>query len=214
MLRALAAAFAVLMVTACGSVPGTPGAQGPTAASVAIQAGDLPSGMKRCDVSGDIDSYLNSIKTKDPSAYAATKAEWDAAKKNGATAGEVVFFADTATNCKSVASNTAGVSSATYKLVVNFVLQFKDAATAAKGYTNQSIMGFSQSALTTAGSSAVQGTKTGLGPNSVTLTIGISTQSFYIAVWQNKSFMSILAILNIDSAASQKAALSENARIH
>ncbi|HEV2035790.1 MAG TPA: hypothetical protein VGU71_16615 [Candidatus Dormibacteraeota bacterium] len=213
MLKTLAAAFALLMVFACGSTPGAT-VQGPTAASVAMQTGDLPSGMKKCDVSGDIDSYLNSIKTKDPSAYATTKAEWDAAKKSGATAGEVVFFADTTANCKALASNSSGVSSATYKLVVNFVLQFKDAATAAKGYTNQSIMGFSQASLTTAGTAAVVGTKTGLGPNSVTLTVPISSQSFYIAVWQNKAFMSILAILNIDSAASQKAALSENARIH
>lgn len=179
-----------------------------------MQSSDLPSGMQKCDVSGDIDSYLNTMKTKDPSTYATTKAEWDAAKKNGATAGEVVFFADSATNCKSVSSSSSGVSSATYKLVVNFVLQFKDAASAAKGYTTESIMGFSQAALTTAGTAAVIGTKTGLGANSVTLTVHVSTQSFYIAVWQNKAFMSILAILNIDPAASQKAALAENARIH
>ena len=200
------------MVIACGSTPGIT-AQGPTAASVAMQAGDLPSGMQKCAVSGDIDSYLNSIKAKDTSAYTTTKAEWDAAKKSGATAGEVVFFADSAANCKALESNTSGVTSATYKLAVNFVLQFKDAATAAKGYNTQSIMGFSQSALTTAGTAAVIGTKTGLGANSVTLTVHISTQSFYIAVWQNKAFMSILAILNIDPVASQKAAVAENGRI-
>jgi hypothetical protein len=179
-----------------------------------MQASDLPSGMQKCTVSGDIDSYLNSIKTKDPSAYTTTKAEWDAAKKNGATAGAVVFFADTATNCKALESNTSGVSGATYKLAVNFVLQFKDAASAAKGYTTESIMGFSQAALSTAGTAAVIGTKTGLGANSVTLTVHVSTQSFYIAVWQNKAFMSILAILNIDPVVCQKAALAENGRIH
>jgi hypothetical protein len=213
MSKTLAAAFAALMVIACGSTPIT-GAQSPTAASVAMQSGDLPSGMLKCPVSADIDTYLNSIQTKDPTTYATTKAEWDGAKKNGATAGEVVFFADTANNCKATESSASGVSSATYKLVVNFVLQFKDAASAAKGYTTESIMGFSQAALTTAGTPAVVGTKTGLGANSVTLTINISTQSFYIAVWQNKAFMSILAILNIDPVASQKAAVKENSRIH
>src|ERR1700736_5584503 len=117
MIRTVAAAFAMLVVIACGSTPST-AVQGPTAAEVAMQASDLPSGMQKCTVSGDIDSYLNSIKTKDPSAY-------------------------TTTNCKALESNTSGVSGATYKLAVNFVLQFKDAASAAKGYTTESIMGFS-----------------------------------------------------------------------
>ena len=36
---------------------------------------------------------------------------------------------------------------------------------------------------------------------------------YYVAVWQNKAFMVILAILNIDPAAAKKAALAENARI-
>ncbi len=209
----LAAAVALLMVIACGSSPIT-AAQGPSVASVAVQAGDLPSGMHRCDLSGDITSFLNKIKTTSPSTYTTTKAEWDAAKKNGATAAEVVFFADSTANCKAVESDTSGVSSATYKLVVNFVFQFKDEASAAKGYTTESIFGFSQSTLKTGGAPVTEGTKTGLGANSITLAISISNQSFYIAVWQNKAFMVILAILNIDAAAGQKVAVAENGRIH
>jgi hypothetical protein len=34
-----------------------------------------------------------------------------------------------------------------------------------------------------------------------------------VAVWQNKAFMSILAILNIDTATCKKVALAENSRI-
>lgn len=209
----LTAAIALLMVVACGSSP-IATALGPSVASVAVQAGDLPKGMQKCDLSGDINTYLNKIKTSDPSAYTTTKAEWDAAQKAGATAAEVVFFSDSAAHCKTVAGSVAGVASTTYKLTLNFVVQFKDEATAAKGYTSASIFGFSQAALTTAGAPAIQGTKTGLGANSVTLAISISTQSFYIAVWQNKTFMVILAVLNIDSAAGQKAAVAENGRIH
>ncbi len=209
----LAAAAALFTVVACGAAaPAT--AQGPSVASVAVQASDLPKGMQRCDLSGDINSFLNRIKTTSPSTYTTTKAEWDAAQKNGATAAQVTFFADTATNCKAVESDTSGVSSATYKLVVNFVFQFKDEASAAKGYTTESIFGFSQSALKTGGAPITEGTKTGLGTNSITLSISISSQSFYIAVWQQKAFMVILAILNIDSVAGQKVAVAENGRIH
>src|SRR5258708_37763549 len=74
-------------------------------------------------------------------------------------------------------------------------------------------MGFSAAQLKTGGAPVVEGTNTGLTPNSIVLSISISTQSFYVAVWQNKAFMVILAILNIDSAASTKAALAENGRI-
>jgi hypothetical protein len=206
----LAAAAALLVVVACGSTtPAT--AQGPTAASVAVQSGDLPKGMQKCDVSGDIGSFLNKIKAKDPSTYNSTKAEWDAAQKNGATAAEVMFFTDSTANCKTVNSNLSGISSATYKLVLNFVIQFKDAATAANGYTKGQIFQVDPSQLAVGGANS--GTKTGLGPNSVSLSVSISNQSFYIAVWQNKAFMVILAIVNIDTATSQKVAVAENGRI-
>ena len=55
--------------------------------------------------------------------------------------------------------------------------------------------------------------KTGLSPNSIVLSVTISNQSFYIAVWQNKVFMVILAILNIDTATCKKVAQAENGRV-
>lgn len=207
MRSSLIAAIVVLMVVACGSSPSA--AQGPTVASVAVQPGDLPNSMHRCDLSGDINTFLTKIKTSSPSTYTTTKATWDLAQKNGATAGEVVFFADSTTNCKDVAANTSGISSATYKLVVDYVFQFKDEASATKYYSTES----SQAQLKTAGTPVTEGTKTGLGPNSVTVSFGFSSQTFYIAVWQHKAFTVILAILNLDAATSQKVAVAENKRI-
>jgi hypothetical protein len=208
----LAAAIAGLVLVACGSSPSTT-PQGPTVASVAVQSSDLPSGMHRCDLSGDVNSFLNKVKTSSPSTYKSTQAEWAAAQKNGAIAAEFVFFTDSTANCKAVGSNTSQISTATFKLVVNVVVQFKDEATAAKGYSTESILGFSKAQLTAPGSLAAVGTKTGLGPNSVTLSVSISNQAFYIAVWQQKAFMVVLVILNVDSATSQKVALKENGRI-
>ena len=37
--------------------------------------------MHKCDLSGDIDSFLNKSKTKDPNTYTSTKTEWDSAKQ-------------------------------------------------------------------------------------------------------------------------------------
>ena len=200
------------MLVACGgSSPVL--SSGPTAASIAVQAADLPSDMHKCDLSGDIDSFLNKSKTKDPNTYTSTKSEWDSAKQKGATAAYTAFYTDSTAHCTSIESNTSDISSATYKLVVNFVIQFKDEASASKGYTSESIFGFSASSLKSGGAPVVEGTATGLTKNSIVLSISISNQAFYVAVWQNKTFMVILAILNIDTATCKKVAQAENARI-
>src|SRR5487761_14674 len=122
MIRALTFVLAVLMVTACGS----PAVSAPTAASVAVQPGDVPNNMHRCSISGDIGSYLNNLKTKDPATYKSTNAEWTDAQSKGVTATQVTFYSDSDANCASVASAVANLSGAAYPLVVNFSVQFKD----------------------------------------------------------------------------------------
>jgi hypothetical protein len=169
--------------------------------------------MHKCDISGDIDSFLNTAKTKDPTTYKSTSSEWTAAKSAGATAAYVAFYTDSAAHCATVGSSSSDITTATFKLVVNFAIQFKDEASAGKGYTSESIFGFSASALKSGGAPVVEGTKTGLTPNSIQLSTSVASQSFFVAVWQNKSFMVILAILNIDPATSKKVAVAENSRI-
>jgi hypothetical protein len=212
--RSLAGLAVIFTVFACGG-PSLPGvvATGPTASSIAVQPGDLPSGMQKCDLSGDVDTFLNKTKTKDPATYTTTNKEWEDAKKLGATTGYTAFYSDTAAHCTSLESNSSDITTATYKLVVNFVIQFKDEASASKGYTGGSIFGFSASSLKTGGAPVVEGTATGLTANSIVLSISVSNQSFYVAEWQNKAFMVILAILNIDTATCKKVALAENSRI-
>jgi len=212
MTRPIAAFIALVVVAACGGSSPTPIVA--TASNVSVQPADLPAGMVRCDLSGDIDSYLNNIKAKDPATYTSTKNQWEAAQAKGATEAQVVFYTDSAPNCTSVESKVSNISSAAYKLVVNFVIQFKDEATAATGYTSEKIFGIDRTALGANGAPVVEGTKTGLGPNSIVLSVPIASQSFYIAVWQSKAFMVILGIINLDSATGQKVADAEYKRIH
>jgi len=169
--------------------------------------------MHRCSISGDIDTYIESLKTKDPPTYTSTKTEWTDAQSKGATAAQVVFYTDSEANCANVASTVANLSGAAYPLVVNFSVQFKDEASAASGYTNGQIFGIDRAMLKANGAPVVEGTKTGLGPNSIVLSTTILSQAFYIAVWQNKAFMVILGIINLDSATGQKVADAENKRI-
>jgi len=213
-MRASLTAIALLLaVGACGPVGGS-GTPAPSASSVAVKVGDLPSGMHRCDLSGDINSYLKKIQTTDPTTYASTKSHWDSAQKGGATAADVEFYTDSTAHCTGLQSNGSQIGSATYKLMVNFVFQFKDEASAATGYSSESIFGFSVNQLKQSQVPVTEGTATGLGKNSIVLTLEIAPQSFYIGVWQNKQFMSILGIFNIDAATDKKIALAENGRIH
>jgi hypothetical protein len=214
-MRASLTAIALLLVLgACGNPIGGSGTPAPSASSVAVKLSDLPSGMHRCDLSGDINSYLKKIQTSDPTTYASTKAHWDSAQKGGATAADAEFYTDSTAHCTGLESNGAQIGSAPYKLAVNFVFQFKDEASAVTGYTSDSIFGFSVSQLKAVPGPVTEGTTTGLGKNSIVVTLDVPPQTFYVAVWQNKQFMSILGIFNMDAAADKKVALAENARIH
>ena len=162
----------------------------------------------------DIANFIKSEQTPDPNTAQSMTKEWDAAKSKGAKGGYAAIYTDSAAHCAAIKSNSADIGAATYKLVVNFVIQFRDEKSAAAGYNNESILGFSASQLKAGGGAAVQeGTKTGLTANSITLIEPIGNQFFYIAVWQNKSFMVILAAVNLDSGAAKNVASSENSRI-
>jgi hypothetical protein len=200
----------VAMVAACGgSTPGTPAV---TAATVAVQQGDLPAGMVKCDLTGDISTFLNKEQSSDPSTYQSTKSEWDDAKTKGATSAYTAFYTDSGEHCTAIKAQGSSIGAASYKLVVNFVIQFKDEASAAKGYETGQVFNISPSELRKS-QAVIEGTNTGLTKNSIALNSPIANQTYYIAVWQNKTFLVILAILNVDGAASKKVATSENSRI-
>jgi hypothetical protein len=209
--RSLAGLAVIVMAVACGGSPST-AVTGPTAASVSTQSADLPSDMRKCSLSGDIQSFLNKSKTQDPTTYTSFTNYWNAEQKLGATSEFTAFYSDSAAHCTSIESNGSDVSTATYKLVVDFVIGFKDEASAKESYTSESNFGISMSTLK-AGGTAAQGTATGLTANSIVLSVAVPSQAFYIAYWQNKAFLVILVILNLDTATSKKAALAENSRI-
>jgi hypothetical protein len=214
---ALAALVALIGLTACGGNTPAQAPQGPNAASVAVQTADLPSGMVRCDPSGDINKYISAEEASDPTTAKNTKNDWEEAQKNGATAASVTLYSDTAAQCAVLKKTSTDITATTHPLIVNFVIQFKDEKSATSGYKSpKKIFGFSATDLrsnTTGSQSVSEGTKTGLGANSIVLNTSVSNQSFYIAVWQNKAFMVFLAILNMDPATSKKVAASENSRI-
>src|SRR6266571_9169422 len=82
---------ALVVVTACSqssaAVTGV--------ADVGVQSGDLPKGVQKCSASGDIDSFLNAVKSKDPSTYTSTKSEWSRTRRPGRPRAERGFYTAT-----------------------------------------------------------------------------------------------------------------------
>jgi hypothetical protein len=169
--------------------------------------------MVKCDLTGDIAGFIQKEQGPDPATAKSASDEWAQAQKNGATAAYAAVYTDSAAHCAAIKSSTSDIAAANYKLVVNFVIQFKTEKDAANAYTNGSIFGASASNLRSGGTQAIEGTKTGLTANSIVVSESIANQTFYIALWQNKTFDVFLAALNLDPNASKKIATSQNSRI-
>jgi hypothetical protein len=207
----LIAVVSLALIVACGGTPNV--ASGPSASSVSVQPADVPKGMVRCDISGDIQSFIQKEQSPDPSTAKSAADEWARAQKNGASAAYATVYTDSSSHCSEFANARTDPAAVPYRLVVNFVIQFKDGKSAANTYQNDSIFGVSASSLRSGGTQSIEGNRTDLGANSVVVSQSISNQSFYIALWQNKAFDVFLAVLNLDPASSKKIATSENSRI-
>lgn len=208
---ALGACIAAIGIVACGGSAAAP--QGPTTANVAVQPGDLPSGMVRCDLTGDISNFIKQEQSPDPQIAKSTAGSWSDLQKSGATSAYVGLYTDSGANCSDIKSSATNPAAATYRLAVSFVVQFKSETAAANAYANDQIFNFSSSNLRSGQAHAIVGASTGLTANSVALSQSIGNQTFYVAMWQNKAFVVILAVFNLDPAASKKVATGENSRI-
>ncbi|HXN00842.1 MAG TPA: hypothetical protein VN973_03025 [Candidatus Dormibacteraeota bacterium] len=178
-----------------------------------MQRGDVPGGLVKCDLSGDINAVVAKEATPDPNTSKSFQQSWKDAQAQGAKAGYFAIYSNSATNCSTVKSNETQLGAASYPFILNFVVQYKDEKTATDAYTNGTVFNFSATVLKQGGAPVIDGTKTGLTPNSVVLSASIPNQTFYIAEWQKKSFVVILVALNVDQNAGKKVATVENARI-
>jgi hypothetical protein len=181
-----------------------------TAAKAAVQATDLPKGFQKCAGSGDMDSFLQAIKSTDSNTYRKMNSDWTVARKDGAVAAEVILASDSAAGCDA-AHNQASrdIGSLDAPLVLNVVFQFKDEIGAVKGYARDSISSLRVADFHELGDTAVYGKRTGLGRNSVAAMVA----SLYVAIWQSSQFLLALTTVHVDPGAGKKIATSENDRI-
>lgn len=191
------------LAAACASPAPPPAA---TVQSVALKPSELPAGMVVCGLSGDIDAFLKGAPANNQ--YATQmQSDWTALKAQGAQKGYVRVFAKSDADCKN--AFTASTSSP-MPIVLSMVVEFKNAAAAAKAYTQADVQ---QSQIATL-PGAQQGAATGLGKNSLTFGDNEQSQSIFFAYWQNARFMALMLAVDIGTTPALKAAHDVNSRIH
>jgi hypothetical protein len=154
-----------------------------------------------------MDSFLQAIKSTDSNTYRKMNSDWTVAKKDGAVAGEVIIASESAAACDAAHNQASGdIGSLGAPLVINVVFQFKDEIGAVKGYARDSISSLRVADFHELGDTAVYGTSTGLGRNSV----AASVVPLYVAIWQSSQFLLALTTVHVDPGVSKKIATSEN----
>jgi len=172
----------------------------------------VPSGLQSCSESGEINSYLDKVKARSQSTYAQVNDQWQKEKSAGATAGWVQVFADSADECTALSSGRSPQSTNPPKIVLNYVVQFKDESSAAKDYSSE-VLGLNPADIQRQGGKVVKGSATGLGDNSATGSISLFGLQLEFAVWQKKTFFVAVIAVGLSDAEAKKIYTNVNGRI-
>jgi hypothetical protein len=194
-----------LALAGCSSGVGGITIGAPSPQSVALQAADLPSGLKACPGSGSIDSYLQAIRTKDPDSYSQVKDAWDEFQRAGADAAAITAYTEQPSACSGVLGAGQGRSAA------SFVIRYQDSSAAVDAY-RKGILGFPNPATAQQTPGLTVGDATGFGANSWVFNQTLQGRAAYIAFWQEKQFDILVFAADLDPADAEHAARSVDSR--
>ena len=186
-----------------------------TPASVALQPGDV-SGLQKCADSGDVDSVLRDQQATHNAAYGQNATEWAQWKLQGATDAYFAVYGRGPADCAAMSDASTGAPQG--GLMVGLVVKFKSDAKAARNFKGAStLLGFGPKDIKfiqLAGGTVTTGLGTGLGPQSVVGSGLVAGTTYYIAIWQNRSFESDFIGYDVASADADTAVKNMNGRIH
>ena len=212
-MRRLVVLACVAVLAACGGSSGGGGSapQRTSAETVASSSSDF-AGLEKCPESGTWDHYLSAEQSKNPSQYSTDKSSFETLTAAGADDTYIAVYADVASGCGNFGADTP-----TGKLAEVYAIRFKDAASASASYTT-SLKDFhlDDSGLTNikaAGGTVAQGSASGLGDNSVVVSLAIAGVSFYAAFWQKNQFEVAVIGYNVAISDSKTAAARIDGRI-
>jgi hypothetical protein len=169
--------------------------------------------LQRCPQSGSWEDHLKAEQTNNPTQYATDKSGLDALKAGGADDTYVAVYGDSAASCSSYNSQAPPSG----KVVNVYAIRFKDESAASANYkTNTKNFHLSDSDLPNlkaAGGTVSQGAATGLGDNSVVVSITLQGAAIYTALWQNKEFEVAFVAANVPAADAEAGTKKINGRI-
>ena len=177
-----------------------------------MQKGDVPSGLQSCSESGEINSYLQKVKARSETTYAQVNDQWEKEKSAGATGGWVQVYADSEDECTALSSGRSPQGNNPPKIVLNYVVQFKDEPSAAKDFSSE-VLGLDPADIQRQGGSVVRGKGTGLGDNSTTGSISLFGLQLEFGVWQKKAFFVAVIAVGLSDADAKKIYSNINGRI-
>jgi hypothetical protein len=214
LIRRVLLAGVVALATACGGGTGSSATQSaapPSAKTVAENPSDFPA-LQKCPESGSYDSYLKQEQSKNPDQYTTDKKTWDDLKAAGANDGYVAVYGASSADCGQFEK-----SGASGKVANVIAIRFKDSASASASYKTQAaafhLSDTDIANLQAAGGTVKQGASTGLGDNSIVVSIDIAGTTFYAALWQNKEFEVAELANNVSLADASAASIKINGRI-
>jgi hypothetical protein len=202
----LRAACLVLFLGLVACQTGPLAAPMPPPSQVVVGGAEVPSDLRRCTGSGDIEGYLAMLKPKNQAAYQALEDGWIQLKKEGASEGAVAVYTTTQAAC------TARLGTAPGRSVVNLVAAFPDDHAAADAY-QRGVMGFPTPASEAEVSGVTQGIATGLSENSWVAQRTVGGRNLYVAWWQERAIASFLVTADLDATESRRAAEAVEGRI-
>lgn len=209
MKKLFAPLMAFIVIAGCGIGAGSPN-PALSIQEIALQSGDLPGGMHRCDnLSGKFPDVSKNYGTPADSEKA-----WTAAYTFGAVEAWAEVYVDDAKFCTSGAyagPTDLGATAATH-FVQNLLIRYRNEATAEQAFQTghfvpqQDTNWLKGPVRSPIAGSDVLGDRTGLGPNSRVYFGQLLTFSAYVATWQQGDYVaSVWAVTmqkdNADSAA-------------
>jgi hypothetical protein len=198
--------FVVCVVVPVVSCQGPGGAGRPSPSDVVLTKGEVPKGFSRCAYSGTVDEYVQRIQGRDNASAAEARESWAQVRRLGASSAAIAGFGATQADCQ------AGIGHGTGRAAASWVIGCRDQEAARRVYEH-GLLGFPTPAAPREQPELVVGVATGLGPNAWTLHLDRPAPGVYVALWQDREFVTFLVTVGIDSAASHQMALAVDNRM-
>src|SRR2546421_180687 len=170
----------------------------PDATTVGLQGRDLPSNLRRCPTTGDIDAYLRDLQAKNRAAHDELAVAWTEWKGRGAVDGAVTVYSEQPTACGARLGTGNGAS------VTSVVVTFRDES-AASGAYDRGMLGFTTPAEDQEVGGMTRGVATGLGRHAWVVQRSVRGRSLVVGLWERNRVAVLVVAVDEDTLHAKQA---------